>query len=71
LDIHPWKNPGGKTNAADLEIFIIQQENIEISYNKIDLAKMPRKTLAYHFLNRYTALLQIHLNQIVPKDTPM
>jgi hypothetical protein len=26
LDNHHWKNPRGKTSAADLEIFNIQQE---------------------------------------------
>jgi hypothetical protein len=69
LDNRPWKNPRGKTSAADLEIFIIQQENIEISYNKIGPAKIPRKTSAYHLLNRCMTLLQIPLNQIVPEDT--
>jgi hypothetical protein len=33
LDNRPWKNPGGKTSAADLRVSIIMQENIEISYN--------------------------------------
>jgi hypothetical protein len=33
--IRPWKNPVGKTSAVDLDFFIIEQENIEISYNKI------------------------------------
>jgi hypothetical protein len=37
--IRPWKNPGGKTSAADLDFIIIEQENIEISYNKISPAK--------------------------------
>jgi hypothetical protein len=37
--IHPWKNTGGKTNVADLDFIIIEQENIEISYNKISPAK--------------------------------
>jgi hypothetical protein len=37
--IRPWKNPGGKTSAADLDFIIIEQENIEISYNKIGPAK--------------------------------
>jgi hypothetical protein len=37
--IHPWKNPRGKTSAADLDFIIIEQENIEISYNKIGPSK--------------------------------
>jgi hypothetical protein len=39
LIIHPWKIHGGKTNAADLDFIIIEQENIEISYNKISPTK--------------------------------
>jgi hypothetical protein len=70
LDNCPWKNPEGKTSAADLEIFIIQHENIEISYNKISPTKMPRKTSVNHLLNNCMALLQILMNQIVPEDTP-
>jgi hypothetical protein len=37
--IRPWKNSGGKTSAADLDFIIIEQENIEISYNKIILVE--------------------------------
>jgi hypothetical protein len=37
--IRPWKNPRGKTNAAELDVIIIEQENIEISYNKINPSK--------------------------------
>jgi hypothetical protein len=44
LDNSPWKNLGGKTSAADLEIFIIQQENIEIFLQKIGLLKILSQT---------------------------
>jgi hypothetical protein len=37
--IRPWENLGGKTCATDLDFIIIEQENIEISYNKISPAK--------------------------------
>jgi hypothetical protein len=44
LDNSPWKNPGGKASATDLEIFIIQQENIEIFLQKIGLYKILSQT---------------------------
>jgi hypothetical protein len=37
--ICPWKNPVGKISATYLDFIIIEKENIDISYNKISLAK--------------------------------
>jgi hypothetical protein len=51
LDNRPWKNLGEKTSATYLEIFIIPKENIEISYNKINPTKKPRKIPVYQLIN--------------------
>jgi hypothetical protein len=35
LDNRPWKNPGEKTSATDLDFIIVAAENMEISYKSI------------------------------------
>ena len=60
--IRPWKNVGGKTNATDLDFIIIEQENIEISYNKISPAKYKTSS------TNVWPLLQILLIRSVRKD---